>query len=400
MGNTRIEKIPKWANAVLILQDGSIFFGVGVGSEGIATGEICFNTSMTGYQEIITDPSYFNQIITFTFPHIGNVGANNIDIESDEIFASGVVLNNIPTMPANWRSKISFSDWLKENSKMAISKIDTRALTSHLRKHGAQKAIICFSKNKENFDIEKLKEKLNSAPEMQNLDLAKSVCCKQPYSWGEANWDIKNDDYKDIKISNDAPHIVLLDFGVKKNILRELAKYGTKITVVPATSTVNEILKISPDGILLSNGPGDPSATAVYAAPVVKELLEQNIPIFGICLGHQILAISLGMKTKKMLFGHRGANHPVTNKLTDKVEITSQNHGFCVVLDNNNLNNIDEFSKSLFDSSNEGILLTENENIFSVQYHPEASPGPHDSNYLFKDFLEKVKKCKKQKLVA
>lgn len=368
------KQMPTGATAALVLADGRVFFGRGIGAKGETSGEICFNTSMTGYQEIMTDPSYAGQIITFTFPHIGNVGANKDDHEAVRPFARGLILRADITAPSNHRSEMHFNDWLAAQGLTGICGIDTRALTHHLRDHGAQNGVIAYA---DNLDIESLKAKAAAVPSMNGLDIARTVSTPGAYKFGAA--------------TADAPHVVVIDYGVKRNILNCLAAGGHRLTVVPCTSGIDDILALNPDGVFLSNGPGDPAATGRYAVPVIRALLEKNIPLFGICLGHQLLALALGGKTGKLPFGHRGANHPVKNLLTGAVEITSQNHGFHVLADS-----LPEDAAvthvSLFDGTNEGIALKSRADVFSVQYHPEASPGPHDSHYLFKQFATLLRK--------
>jgi carbamoyl-phosphate synthase small subunit len=374
------------STGILVLEDGTTFRGFGLGVESHATGEVCFNTSMTGYQEIITDPSYSDQIINFTFPHIGNVGTNLEDIESDKIWLKGVIFGKEITDPSNYRSLENLNVWLKKNNTVGISGIDTRALTNLIRKKGSMKGTIVHDKsnsNKKDFYLEQCKQWGG----LKGLDLTLKVCCKKPYQWEDtALWD-KQTGYK--KNNQHLVHVVAIDYGIKKNILRNFSNLGCKITVVPADSSFEVIEKINPDGIFLSNGPGDPAATSIFAKNCIQKILEKRIPIFGICLGHQLLGHALGCTTKKMHQGHRGANHPVKNLLTEKVEITSQNHGF--EIDQSALpKDIDITHVSLFDGSIEGISSSD-KSAFSVQYHPEASPGPHDSNYLFKQFIEVIK---------
>jgi carbamoyl-phosphate synthase small subunit len=365
------KQTPPKLTAALVLADGSVFRGKGIGAPGMTGGEVCFNTSMTGYQEIMTDPSYAGQIITFTFPHIGNVGANRDDLEAETPFARGLILRTDITQPANHRAEEDFNDWLARNNLTGICDIDTRALTRHLRDHGAQNGAICFSVDKE-IDIDAVTQYLNDLPDMQGQDIARTVSCTNIYEW------------QDTVVSADAPHIVVIDYGVKRNILRSLALEGMKLTVVPCTTTAEAIMALKPEGVFLSNGPGDPAATGVYAVPVIQKLLATGLPVFGICLGHQLLALALGGKTQKLPFGHRGANHPVKDLETGKIEITSQNHGFHVLPDS--LPDTAEATHiSLFDKTNEGLRL-KGRPVFSVQYHPEASPGPHDSHYLFRRF--------------
>jgi carbamoyl-phosphate synthase small subunit len=365
------KQTPPKLTAALVLADGSVFRGKGIGAPGMTGGEVCFNTAMTGYQEIMTDPSYAGQIITFTFPHIGNVGANRDDLEAETPFVRGLILRTDITAPANHRSEEHFNDWLKRNNLTGICDIDTRALTRHLRDKGAQNGAICFSPDKD-IDIEAVKKYLHDLPDMTGQDIARTVSCTNKYEWQPHAAD-KN-----------MPHVVVIDYGVKRNILRCLAAEGLRLTVVPYTTTGEEILALKPDGVFLSNGPGDPAATGVYAVPVIKELLATGMPLFGICLGHQLLSLAIGGKTQKLPFGHRGANHPVKDLETGKIEITSQNHGFCVLAES--LPDTAEATHvSLFDGTNEGLRL-KGRPVFSVQYHPEASPGPHDSHYLFRRF--------------
>ena len=369
----------------LVLENGSVFKGFGFGFEGITTGEVCFNTSITGYQEIITDPSYAGQIINFTFPHIGNVGTNIEDNESNKIWARGLIFNTEITNPSNYRSMKHLDFWLKKNKIVGITGIDTRKLTNYIRENGAPKGTLQFS-IKRKHDIGNLKKLTKNWSGLLGLDLASQVSCKKPYKWNSLKtWD-KKEGYK--KNKNKKYKIVAIDYGIKKNILRCLSDLHCKIKVVPAKTSSQEIFSYNPDGIFLSNGPGDPAATGKYAIPIIKELISSKIPIFGICLGHQLLALTLGAKTSKMHLGHRGANHPVKNLVTKKVEITSQNHGFKVEPDslpkNAKITHI-----SLFDRSIEGIEI-KNKPIFSVQYHPEANPGPQDSKYLFKKFINYI----------
>lgn len=381
-------KTPTDASAVIVLSDGSIFWGKGIGAQKEAVGEICFNTSITGYQEIMTDPSYAGQIITFTFPHIGNTGTNNEDIEAITPAAQGLIVREDITEPSNWRANMHFNKWLENHNLVGVCSIDTRALTRYIRDNGAPNGIIAHNKEGK-FDLKKLLKKAQEWSGLEGLDLAKEVSCTQSYKWNETTWCIKEGYSKQTK---PIYKVVAIDYGAKRNILRCLAAAGCDVTVVPAKASIKEIMSHKPDGIFLSNGPGDPAATGIYAVPVVQALLEKNIPIFGICLGHQILGLALGAKTRKMHLGHRGANHPVQDIKTSKVEITSQNHGFEVVADT--LPDIAEQSHiSLFDGSNEGIAI-KNKPVFSVQYHPEASPGPQDSHYLFERFVESIKKAK------
>ena len=378
--------------AILVLENKSIFRGIGLGYEGNATGEICFNTSLTGYQEIISDPSYAGQIINFTFPHIGNVGTNNEDLESDKIWTRGVIFNSEITSPSNYRSLKNLDEWLKKNKIVGITGLDTRSLTNFIRDKGAPKGTISNNKNG-NFNIKKLINISTKWPGLNGLDLAKEVTTKKTYTWkGLKTWEkgkgFKKNKKKSIKI-------VAIDYGIKKNILRYFSNYNCEVKVVSCKQTADEILKLKPNGIFLSNGPGDPAATGKYAIETIQKLIVSNLPIFGICLGHQILALALNAKTKKMKLGHRGANHPVKNLINKKVEITSQNHGFEIIKTSLH-KNIQITHKSLFDDCIEGIKL-KNKPIFSVQYHPESNPGPQDSHYLFSDFIKEVKKNAKKK---
>ena len=375
---------------ILVLEDGSFFKGYGFGFEGIATGEVCFNTSITGYQEIITDPSYAGQIINFTFPHIGNVGTNKEDNESEKIWARGLIFNTDITTPSNYRSIKHLDSWLKKNKIVGITGIDTRKLTNYIRDNGAPKGTLQFSKRKK-YNLENLKKLNDKWSGLLGLDLASQVSCKKPYKWNSLKTWNKEQGYK--KNKKKGYKIVAIDYGIKKNILRCLSDLHCKVKIVPAKTTAKKILSENPDGIFLSNGPGDPAATGKYAVPIIKELIKSKLPIFGICLGHQLLALALGAKTSKMHLGHRGANHPVKNLITKKVEITSQNHGFKV--NNDSLpKNVKISHISLFDKSVEGIEI-KNKPIFSVQYHPEANPGPQDSKYLFEKFINYILKEKK-----
>ena len=391
----RKKKVPikfKFSPAILVLENKSIFKGMGLGYQGDATGEICFNTSLTGYQEIISDPSYAGQIINFTFPHIGNVGTNNEDVESEKIWTRGVIFNSEITNPSNYRSLQNLDYWLKKNRIVGITGLDTRSLTNFIRDKGAPKGTIS-NKKSGNFNINKLVNTSNKWPGLNGMDLAEVVTTSKTYTWkGLKTWK-KGKGY--LRNKNKKLKIVAIDYGIKKNILRYFSDYDCEVKVVSCKKPAEDILKLKPQGIFLSNGPGDPAATGTYAIQTVKTLIKNNLPIFGICLGHQILALSLNAKTKKMKLGHRGANHPVKNLINSKVEITSQNHGF-EVIENSLSKNIQITHKSLFDGSIEGIKL-KNKPIFSVQYHPEANPGPQDSNYLFSDFIKEVKKYAKKK---
>jgi carbamoyl-phosphate synthase small subunit len=371
--------------AALVLADGEILPGHGIGAAGVRVGEVCFNTSMTGYQEIMTDPSYAGQIVTFTFPHIGNVGANREDIETGTPAALGLVLRADITQPSNWRAIEHFDAWLKGNNLVGISGIDTRRLTRHIRDLGAPNGALIHAPDGK-LDLAALRDKARAWPGLEGMDLAKQVSCRQTYSWDQTGW-VLGQGYG--RLTEPRFNVVAIDYGAKRNILRMLASAGCKVTVVPANASAEDVLRHRPDGIFLSNGPGDPAATGEYAVPVLKELMASGKPIFGICLGHQLLALALGAKTRKMPIGHRGANHPVKDLATGKVEITSQNHGF-VVLTETLPANAEATHVSLFDGSNEGLRLKDKP-VFSVQYHPEASPGPQDSHYLFDRFIDLMK---------
>ena len=380
------------STAILVLQNGKFFKGIGLGYQGTATGEVCFNTSITGYQEIISDPSYAEQIINFTFPHVGNVGTNKEDHESDKIWTKGVVINSEITSPSNYRSLKHLDEWLKKNKIVGITGIDTRNLTNLIRDKGAPKGTISFSK-KNKFNINNLLRQTQKWSGLKNLDLAKVVSTKKNYKWKNLKTWKKSKGFE--KNTKKFFHVVAVDYGIKKNILRYFSDFNCKVTVVPCKTIAEDILKLKPHGIFLSNGPGDPAATGKYAIPIIKKLIKKKLPIFGICLGHQILALALGAKTKKMSLGHRGANHPVKNLIKGNVEITSQNHGFEVVK-NSLARNVQITHQSLFDNSIEGIRL-KNKPVYSVQYHPESNPGPQDSVYLFEQFVESMKKYAKKK---
>jgi len=372
---------PSDCNAALVLADGTVFWGRGLGAIGTGVGEVCFNTAVTGYQEILTDPSYAGQIIAFTFPHIGNVGANHEDIEATTVAARGLVLRAPITEPASYRATQSLDGWLKSHGLIGISGVDTRRLTARIRDFGPPSGIIAHDPEGR-LDIRSLQARARAWPGLEGMDLAKEVTCRQTYEWAETVWD-RESGYGVQR--NPHHHVVAVDYGAKRNILRMLAAHGCRVTVVPATVSAKEIIRHRPDGIFLSNGPGDPAATGAYAVPVLRDLLDSDRPMFGICLGHQLLALALGGTTRKMARGHRGANHPVKDLRTGKVEITSQNHGF--VVDPESLpRNVKPTHLSLFDESNEGMQMI-GRPVFSVQYHPEASPGPQDSHYLFERFV-------------
>ena len=377
---------------ILVLENKRLFKGIGIGYQGEATGEVCFNTSLTGYQEIISDPSYAGQIINFTFPHIGNVGTNKEDFEADKIWTKGVIFNSEITSPSNYRSFQHLDAWLKKNKIVGITGLDTRSLTNFIRDKGAPKGTIAYSK-KGKFNINKLTNSTIKWSGLKNLDLAEKVTTQKNYIWkGLKTWK-KEHGYR--KNNRNSFHVVAIDYGIKKNILRYFSDFKCKVTVVPCNSSYEKISSLKPDGIFLSNGPGDPAATGKYAIGIIRNLIKKNFPIFGICLGHQLLGLALGAKTKKMKLGHRGANHPVKNFINDSVEITSQNHGFEIVKEGLP-RNLEITHKSLFDGGIEGIRL-KNKPVFSVQYHPESNPGPQDSIYLFQEFINNIKKNAKKK---
>ena len=390
--NINSKKISHIPTGVLVLENKFVFKGIGIGYQGASTGEVCFNTSLTGYQEIISDPSYAEQIINFTFPHIGNVGTNKEDHESDKIWTKGVIFNSEITNPSNYRSLKNLDGWLKKHKIVGITGLDTRGLTNFIRDKGAPKGTICNNK-KGNFNIKKLINNSVKWSGLNGLDLAQTVTTKKKYVWpGFKTWKKEKGFEKNKKTTH---KIIAIDYGIKKNILRYFSNFNCEVIVVPCNLQAKEIIKLNPDGIFLSNGPGDPAATARYAIDIIKKLLKTNIPIFGICLGHQLLALALKAKTKKMKLGHRGANHPVKNLINNKVEITSQNHGFEIIKESLP-KNVEVTHKSLFDNCIEGIKL-KNRPVFSVQYHPESNPGPQDSRYLFKQFINEIIKNAKKK---
>ena len=365
--------------ALLALEDGTVFHGKPIGALGNSVGEVVFNTSMTGYQEILTDPSYKNQIVALTYPHIGNTGCNAIDEESDKLHLSGLIIRDETAIPSSWRSENSLNSYLEKSKTVGISGIDTRALTRHLRINGSMKGCISSEKN---IDEKKAINMAKDFEGLKNKDLAKIVSTKEKYAFTEGSYDLGNGQFLNLKKEH---HVVVYDYGVKKNILRMLVDRGCKLTVVNAMTPAETVFSMKPDGVFLSNGPGDPEP-CTYAIENVKELLNKDVPIFGICLGHQILALASGARTEKMKFGHHGANHPVKDLETSSVMITSQNHGFAVS-DQNIPNVIDVTHRSLFDNSIQGIKIR-NKRAFSFQGHPEASPGPHDASYLFENFIK------------
>ena len=393
---------PKGATGVVVFADGRVAWGKGFGAEGEAVGELCFNTAMTGYQEVMTDPSYAKQVIAFTFPHIGNVGANEEDVEAGEAHALGAIVREVVTSPSNYRSGQSFAEWMAANGRIGIAGMDTRALTRLVRKEGPPTIAIAHRANG-HFDLEALQRMAAEWPGLEGMDLAKEVSREQVEAWSGGKWRwgqgysvedpepfVPSEVEGRVSTSLDTngpgkPHVVAVDYGNKRNIFRNLVEAGTRVTVVPASATFEEIMSHEPDGFFLSNGPGDPAATGEYAIPVIRQMLETEKPLFGICLGHQLLALAVGGKTSKMFQGHRGANHPVKRLADGAVEITSMNHGFAV--ERKGLpDNVRETHVSLFDDSNCGLELTDRM-AFSVQYHPEASPGPQDSFYLFEKFV-------------
>jgi carbamoyl-phosphate synthase small subunit len=373
---------------VLVLADGTVLQGVGCGATGSAVGEVCFNTAMTGYQEILTDPSYMAQVVAFTFPHLGNVGVNSEDLEQvagdSTTAARGAIFRDAPTPPANWRSESDLGGWMARRGVVGLSGVDTRALTRRIREQGMPHAVIAHDPEGR-FDLDALRRQAAEWSGLVGLDLAKDATCRQAFTWEEGlySWP---EGYA--RPAQDRHHVVVMDFGVKRNILRALASQGAKVTVVPATTSAEDILARRPDGVMLSNGPGDPAATGQYAVPEIRKLVESGIPLFGICLGHQMLALALGARTEKMEQGHHGANHPVKDLTTGKVEIVSMNHGFTVSRESLPVG-VEETHVSLFDGTNAGIALA-GRPVFSVQHHPEASPGPTDSLYLFQRFADLI----------
>jgi carbamoyl-phosphate synthase small subunit len=386
MANAKPTSAPKGATGVLVLADGTAIWGRGFGAEGEAVGEVCFNTAMTGYQEVMTDPSYARQIIAFTFPHIGNVGANYEDLEADNPWALGCVVREDVTEPSNYRAVVGFDEWMRSNGRIGLSGVDTRALTRLIREKGAPNGIIAHRADGV-FDVDALARQAAEWPGLEGMDLAKEVSCRQMYRWAGGRW-ARGSGYAEHPEDESRPHVVAIDYGSKRNIFRNLADAGARVTVLPATATFEDVMAHAPDGLFLSNGPGDPAATGEYAVPVIRQLLDTGKPLFGICLGHQLLGLAVGAKTVKMHQGHRGANHPVKRLEDGRVEITSMNHGFAVERETLPAN-ARETHVSLFDGSNCGFELTDRP-AFSVQYHPEASPGPQDSTYLFEKFVDQL----------
>jgi carbamoyl-phosphate synthase small subunit len=374
---------PDGATGVLVFADGRVAWGQGFGAQGEAVGELCFNTAMTGYQEVMTDPSYARQVVAFTFPHIGNVGANAEDVEAADPHALGCIVREAVTGPSSFRAETDFPSWMADNGRIGLAGLDTRALTRLVRREGPPTIVIAHRADGQ-FDIAALRQMAAEWPGLEGMDLAKEVSREQLETWSDGKWElgagyrIGGDDPK-------RPHVVAIDYGAKRNIFRSLVEAGAKVTILPATASFEEAMSHEPDGFFLSNGPGDPAATGEYAIPVIRQMLDSGKPLFGICLGHQVLALAVGGKTAKMFQGHRGANHPVKRLEDGRVEITSMNHGFAVEREGLP-NNVRETHVSLFDGSNCGIQLTDRP-AFSVQYHPEASPGPQDSFYLFEKFV-------------
>jgi len=371
-------------SALLVLEDGTVFNGVAIGADGCSVGEVVFNTAMTGYQEILSDPSYARQIVTLTYPHIGNVGTTDEDNESTGVFASGLVIRDLPLLASNWRSEKTLQQYLIDNNVVAIADVDTRQLTRILRDKGAQRGCIMAG---ESVDLDAAKKAIEVFPGLKGMDLAKEVTVDKPYEWTENIWHLQNGH---TQAENLTKHVVAYDFGIKRNILRLLANRGCRVTVVPATTPAETVLAMNPDGVFLSNGPGDPEP-CTYAIEAIKTILEKKIPVFGICLGHQLLALASGAKTEKMKFGHHGANHPVQEIATGRVMISSQNHGFAANEDSLPDNVVATY-RSLFDGSLQGIKRTDCP-AMSFQGHPEASPGPHDVESLFDDFIEMMEQA-------
>ena len=414
MADAKPSPAPHGATGVLVLASGEVVWGRGFGAEGAAVGEVCFNTAMTGYQEVMTDPSYAGQIVNFTFPHIGNVGTNAEDIEADDPHALGMIVRQDVTEPSNFRSVARLDDWMKAHKRIGLAGVDTRALTRRIRAGGAPNGVIAHAADGK-FDIPALQKMALDWPGLEGMDLARTVSCETHYGWEGGIWRLgagydgsmspsrlREERGEGVSANGasaetsppptppasgrgDLPHVVAIDYGSKRNIFRNLVAAGARVSVLPATASFDEVMALEPDGIFLSNGPGDPAATGEYAVPVIRKLLDTGKPLFGICLGHQLLALAVGAKTTKMFQGHRGANHPVKRLEDGAVEITSMNHGFAVERESLPAN-VRETHVSLFDGSNAGIALTDRQ-AFSVQYHPEASPGPQDSFYLFERFV-------------
>ncbi len=387
MADAKPHHAPAGATGCLVLASGDVLWGRGFGAEGEAVGEVCFHTAMTGYQEVMTDPSFAGQIITFTFPHIGNVGANPDDLEADDPHALGVIVREDVTAPSNFRSAERLDEWMRRHARIGLAGVDTRALTRRIRGGGAPNAMIAHRADGR-FDLETLLAKARGWPGLEGMDLAREVSTATHYGWEGGVWRLGfgyGEPDGSVADGDKRPHVVAIDYGSKRNIFRNLVRAGARVSVVPATATAEQVMALKPDGVFLSNGPGDPAATADYAAPVIRELLDTGLPLFGICLGHQLLALAVGARTTKMFQGHRGANHPVRRVADGAVEITSMNHGFAVERDSLPAN-ARETHISLFDGSNAGLELTDRP-AFSVQYHPEASPGPQDSLYLFERFV-------------
>ena len=376
---------PKGATGALVFADGRVAWGQGFGAEGAAVGELCFHTAMTGYQEVMTDPSFAKQVVAFTFPHIGNVGTNDDDHEASDPHALGCIVREVVTGASNYRSTSDFADWMAAGGRIGLSGLDTRALTQLVRREGPPTVVIAHMASGE-FDLEALRAQARGWPGLEGMDLAKEVSREQVENWSGGSYSL---DLVATSEGQGGPHVVAIDYGAKRNIFRNLVEAGARVTIFPATATYDEIMAHAPDGIFLSNGPGDPAATGEYAVPVIRKLLETKIPLFGICLGHQLLALAVGGRTSKMFQGHRGANHPVKRLADGAVEITSMNHGFAVERDGLPAT-VRETHVSLFDGSNCGLELTDRP-AFSVQYHPEASPGPMDSFYLFEKFVEMMR---------
>ena len=378
---------PDGATGVVVFADGRVAWGQGFGAEGEAVGELCFNTAMTGYQEVMTDPSYARQVVTFTFPHIGNVGANAEDVEAKDPHALGCIVREAVTGPSSFRAEADFPAWMRDNGRIGIAGLDTRALTRLIRREGPP-TIVIANRRDGRFDIPALQKMAAGWPGLEGMDLAKDVSREQLEEWSGGKWRL-GEGYNLGGTDSGRPHVVAIDYGAKRNIFRNLVEAGARVTILPATASFDEAMSHAPDGFFLSNGPGDPAATGKYAIPVIRQMLETEKPLFGICLGHQLLALAVGGRTAKMFQGHRGANHPVKRLEDGRVEITSMNHGFAVERDGLP-NNVRETHVSLFDGSNCGIELTDRP-AFSVQYHPEASPGPQDSFYLFERFVARMK---------